>query len=167
MKKESALGGGEFLAPRAVVESGASGGDSFVDIGSVGFGDLGDDVAGGGIDGGEGFAGGGVDPLVVDEKFCCGDFNAGLDDGSGSGHGCLLGVMNWGEEKGIPGAGCTQESDLGDWRNGGKKEKDNAETQRTLRSAENAGRALVCEELEKCCHDPSAASRRRRDSPVG
>src|SRR5580704_18355688 len=141
MEKEPALGGGKFLAPRAVVESSARGGDGFVDICGVGFSNLGDDFSGGGIDGRESFAGGGVDPPVVDEKFCCGDFDAGFDDGSGSGHGCLLGVMNWGEEKGIPGAGCTQETDLGDWRNGGKKEKDNAETQRTLRSAENAGRA--------------------------
>src|SRR5580692_5226773 len=106
MEEESALGGGEFLAPRAVVESGARGADSFVDIG------------GGGIDGRESFAGGGVDPPVVDEKFCCGDFDAGFDDGSGSGHGCLLGVMNWGEEKGIPGAGWRQETDLEEWRNG-------------------------------------------------
>jgi hypothetical protein len=63
-------------------------------------------------------------------------------------------VVSWGEEKGIPVAGCTQESDLEDWRNGGgrrkkeeasraKKEKDNAEAQRTLRSAEDWWRSLV------------------------
>jgi hypothetical protein len=61
--------------------------------------------------------------------------------------------MNWGEEKGIPGAGCTQESDLEDWRNGRgqrkegregkKKEKDSAEAQRMLRSAEDWWRSLV------------------------
>jgi len=43
--------------------------DSEVHISLVGFLDLGDDVAGGRVDGVEGLAGGRVDPLVVDEEL--------------------------------------------------------------------------------------------------
>jgi hypothetical protein len=84
--QDAALSGGEFFAPRAVVESCAGGGDCFVHIGGVGFGDFGDDFSGGWVDGWEGFAGGGVHPFVVDEQLGCGDFYRWFKDCGGSSH---------------------------------------------------------------------------------
>src|SRR5439155_11968464 len=65
----AALRSGELFAPGAVVESGAGGGDGFVHISGIGFSDVGDGFAGGGIDGRKGFAGRGVGPFVVDEQL--------------------------------------------------------------------------------------------------
>ena len=103
VKKIAALRCGDFFAPRAIVESGASSRDSFVDIGGVGFCDVSNDFSGGGVDGRKGFAGGGVHPFIVDEQFGCGDFHCRFDDcGSGS-HGSFLprktfraSVLPWG-----------------------------------------------------------------------
>ena len=77
--EQAALRSRHFL-PRTLFKSGAGGGDGFVDVGGIGFGDVGNDFAGRGVDGREGFSGSGVDPFVVDEKFVGADFNGGFYD---------------------------------------------------------------------------------------
>ena len=59
VKKIAALRGSDFFAPRTIVECGASGGDGFVDIGGIGFSDVGDWLSSGWVDSWKSFAGGG------------------------------------------------------------------------------------------------------------
>ena len=55
--------------PRAILKSLAGCLYSLVDIFAVAFGDHGQNLAGGRIEGGEGLARSGIDPLAVDEHF--------------------------------------------------------------------------------------------------
>ncbi len=66
---------GIHLFPRAFFEGVAGSDDGLIDVGLVPFGDVGDDFAGGGVEGFEGFAAGGVLPDAVDQHFGLADFD--------------------------------------------------------------------------------------------
>ena len=74
LEQQPAAVGGVHRRPRAGLQRLAGGLDGPVDVGGGRLGDLGDRLAGGGVDGVERAALGRIDPLVVDEQFGLADF---------------------------------------------------------------------------------------------